>query len=597
MIDTTPVSKPLPKNYIPDSTMPEKYSYSQISFRGVRTSKFRHIFGSPARKDNCYECIKITKNAHDSHFCAVNPKFVAVVTETAGGGAFLVIPVEKTGRVDINMGKIVGHRGPVLDLKWNPFNDNVIASCSDDGTIKLWYIPDGGINNINMTEPLMDLLGHRRRVSYIEWHPTAENILFSAGSDYLILAWNASKGEVALTINCHPDSIHSMSFNRDGTLLSTTCKDKKLRIIDPRKGQIIKEGICHQGSKASKVVFLGDTEKLFTTGFSRYNDRQWAVWSQHDLNKPLRIETIDSSSGVLFPYYDHDTKVVYIAGKGDGNIRYYEMVNDYPWCHYLNQFLTGFPQRGLGFMPKRGLDVMHCEIFRFYKLHATKGACEPISMIVPRKSEQFQDDLYPDTNAPTPALTAEEWLNGKNRNPILISMKTGAGARTHKPVVYKADQHRLLTSDRNNEKKFLFISQENNIDYRQYITLNSKNVLNVGNSLDSINQHHFVPINKSRLPWLQDSVDECSTNGVTVCDIVSSHTLPVATYVTIQDTDSASDPEMEPDGPKTELELRKAYKHQNLEIKSLKEAITTKDKKITELEEQLERLIEKYGQL
>ena len=36
-------------------------------------------------------------------------------------------------------------------------------------------------------------------------------------------------------------------------------------------------------------------------------------------------------------------------------------------------------------MPKRGCDAMQCEIFRFYKLHATKGMCEPISMIVPRK--------------------------------------------------------------------------------------------------------------------------------------------------------------------------------------------------------------------
>jgi hypothetical protein len=36
-------------------------------------------------------------------------------------------------------------------------------------------------------------------------------------------------------------------------------------------------------------------------------------------------------------------------------------------------------------MPKRGLEVRQCEIFRFYKLHATKGLCEPVSMIVPRK--------------------------------------------------------------------------------------------------------------------------------------------------------------------------------------------------------------------
>ena len=30
---------------------------------------------------------------------------------------------------------------------------------------------------------------------------------------------------------------------------------------------------------------------------------------------------------------------------------------------------------------------------------------EPIAMIVPRKSESFQDDIYPETQAPVPSLT------------------------------------------------------------------------------------------------------------------------------------------------------------------------------------------------
>lgn len=75
------------------------------------------------------------------------------------------------------------------------------------------------------------------------------------------------------------------------------------------------EGVCHAGTKASKVVFLGSSGRLLTTGFSRHSDRQYAIWSQHDLNVPLICETIDSSSGVVFPYYDNDTNMVYLAGK------------------------------------------------------------------------------------------------------------------------------------------------------------------------------------------------------------------------------------------------------------------------------------------
>ena len=68
----------------------------QMAFR-VRSSKFRHVFGSAHKKEHCYECIKITKNAHDSNFCAVNPKFLAVVVESAGGGSFVVLPLHQVG--------------------------------------------------------------------------------------------------------------------------------------------------------------------------------------------------------------------------------------------------------------------------------------------------------------------------------------------------------------------------------------------------------------------------------------------------------------------------------------------------------------------
>lgn len=36
-------------------------------------------------------------------------------------------------------------------------------------------------------------------------------------------------------------------------------------------------------------------------------------------------------------------------------------------------------------MPKRGLDVGACEVFRFYRLIPVKDLVEPLSMIVPRK--------------------------------------------------------------------------------------------------------------------------------------------------------------------------------------------------------------------
>lgn len=64
-----------------------------VMFRKVvRQSKFRHVFGQPVKNDQCYEDIRVSRVTWDSTFCAVNPKFLAVIVEASGGGAFLVPP-------------------------------------------------------------------------------------------------------------------------------------------------------------------------------------------------------------------------------------------------------------------------------------------------------------------------------------------------------------------------------------------------------------------------------------------------------------------------------------------------------------------------
>jgi len=68
----------------------------QMSWRPqYRSSKFRNVYGKVASREHCFDGIPITKNVHDNHFCAVNTRFLAIVTESAGGGSFLVIPLEQ----------------------------------------------------------------------------------------------------------------------------------------------------------------------------------------------------------------------------------------------------------------------------------------------------------------------------------------------------------------------------------------------------------------------------------------------------------------------------------------------------------------------
>ena len=49
----------------------------------------------------------------------------------------------QTGRFDVNAPKVSGHKGPVLDVQWNPFNENMIASAADDCFVSREHC-DGG---------------------------------------------------------------------------------------------------------------------------------------------------------------------------------------------------------------------------------------------------------------------------------------------------------------------------------------------------------------------------------------------------------------------------------------------------------------------
>lgn len=113
---------------------------------------------------------------------------------------------------------------------------------------------------------MVDLLYHQRRVGLVLWHPTALNVLLTAGSDNQAVIWNVGTGDALVKIDCHPDLIYSACWDWNGSKLVTTCKDKKIRLIDPRTGEVESEAYCHEGAKATQAIFLRHG-LIFTTGY------------------------------------------------------------------------------------------------------------------------------------------------------------------------------------------------------------------------------------------------------------------------------------------------------------------------------------------
>ncbi|KAI1337765.1 DUF1900-domain-containing protein [Xylariaceae sp. FL0016] len=396
-----------------------------MSGRFVRASKYRHVFGKSTRKEFCYDNLRISRNAWDTNLVKANPEYLSVNWEASGGGAFAVIPLNEKGKLPDVMPLFRGHTAAVLDTDWNPFNDRLVASASDDGKVMLWQVPQGFSLFTDAEEPadvapVAKLTGHSRKVGQVLFNPAAENILASASGDLTIKLWDVGAGSAVHTLK-HPDIVQSLSWNAQGTMMVTTSRDKKLRVWDVRQEKPVHEAPGHEGAKNSRAVWLGEQNRIATTGFSKMSDRQLGLWEPGNPSPIGGLTVLDSISGVCMPFWDDSCKVLYLAGKGDGNIRYFEYENDK--FEYLSEYKSPDPQRGLAFLPKRGVDVHENEVMRAFKT-VNDAYIEPISFTVPRRAETFQSDIFPPCTGMKPAVSAQDWLAGKSGLPSKIDFES-----------------------------------------------------------------------------------------------------------------------------------------------------------------------------
>lgn len=96
--------------------------------------------------------------------------------------------------------------------------------------------------------------------------------------------------------------------------------------------------------------------------------------------------------------------------RSDGNIRYYEYENDK--FQYLSEYKSVEPQRGIAFVPKRGVNTHENEVMRCYKT-VNDAYIEPVSFIVPRRAEVFQNDIYPPAVGAKAAMSSADYFGGK----------------------------------------------------------------------------------------------------------------------------------------------------------------------------------------
>lgn len=391
-----------------------------MSGRFVRASSYRHVFGTASKKPECFQDLRPAM-ASTSNGIYASDKYWALPLQ-GGGGPVAVHALDKPGRLGNAVHKISVHKGKVLACAFNPFNGGLLATASDDGYAKVTAFDTKTGLTANITDATVTLEGHMKKVNDINFHPTAANVLATLSSDNHVKLWDIEAQAEFADFSTAGNGFMT-DWNTDGSLMAVTAKaasgPNELIIVDPRTGAAAATSNPHTGTKQMSCRWVDSFNQIATVGFSKHSQRQFYLWDARNLGAdPVHKLDIDQGAGVFCTHFDEDNNILYMGGKGDSGIKYFEITAE--GAFFLSEFGSTSPQKGLGFTPKRGLNIKKCEIARGLRL--MRDYIEPVSFCVPRKSEMFQEDLYPNTYAGVSAQTADAYKAGGNAAPVKMSM-------------------------------------------------------------------------------------------------------------------------------------------------------------------------------
>lgn len=131
-----------------------------------------------------------------------------------------------------------GHKGSVEDIQFSPVQEQVLASCSSDMTVKLWDL------RATQMKPQISFVAHDCDVNVISWNTQAKYLLASGDDKGEFRIWDlrqlgsqmgSKKAEIdSITrIHWHTDAITSLQFEpREESVLAVTSADNKMTLWD-----------------------------------------------------------------------------------------------------------------------------------------------------------------------------------------------------------------------------------------------------------------------------------------------------------------------------------------------------------------------------
>lgn len=156
----------------------------------------------------------------------------------------------------------------ILDITWNPTNNNQLASASEDGSIIIWDIPN--------TQLLKKLESRNTRANSIAWSPDGSKL--AAGyDDGTFIIWDAASGAPIKSTIGGGIAVQSVAWKPDSTQLALAFNSGSISVWDINTSRFLPD-MSRQSISADRLAWSTDGKRLVCG----YFDGIISIWNMEN---------------------------------------------------------------------------------------------------------------------------------------------------------------------------------------------------------------------------------------------------------------------------------------------------------------------------